>query len=184
MQVHWWSKATISYSDYASRLLLMCLKGVVDMYDDSVILHSVLTSCSGISSQASSLFSSSGVKFVWKLVVHLSRWAMKESIQSTSICAEVSTFLVAFRKPFPVPGWIEPKNSKKLCHATQSRHVQDGVEVNENLWSSPLELVTVNVPSSSLIICTSPWVYLRDFDRLSKQWMMTDRGYHEGIRVQ
>ena len=121
-------------------------------------------------------------KIVWKLVVYLSRWAMKESIQSTSICAEVSTFLVAFRKPFPVPGWIELKNCLHgMCHATQSRHVQDGVvlpgfEVNETLWSLPLELVTVNIPSSSLIICTSPSVYLRDFDRLSKQWMMTDRG--------
>ena len=68
-----------------------------------------------------------------------------------------------------------------MCHSTQSRHVQDGVAssefvANEIWWSLPFVPLTVNVPSSSLTMYTSSWVYLRDLDRLSRQCMITDRG--------
>ena len=60
-----------------------------------------------------------------------------------SFVMHVHKFLVAFRKPFPVPGWIEPKNGKKVFTRDMPRHpiwhVQDGVvlsgfEANEHWY--------------------------------------------------
>ena len=94
----------------------------------------------------------------------------------------------SFQKAFPSSKMV--KIGKKclhgMCHGTQSRHVQDCVvlsrfEANETLWSSPLELVPFLIIINNMHINLS---VLRDFDRLSKQWMMTDRGFQWSIQVQ
>ena len=120
------------------------------MYDKSIVLHSVLTSCLGISSQAKHMVLSPSVELSgsWLSTSVDEPWKFPQHLH---LCWS-KHFFVAFRKPFPGKNlftWDVPCYPISAC---TNGVVLSGFETNKTLWSSPLELVTVNIPSSSLMI--------------------------------